>query len=43
MIPNHLIWSNFIIFRLNIQQIPAQHISGLGYTLLPLLWALPDS
>jgi hypothetical protein len=31
MIPNHLIWSNFIIFRLNFQQIAAQHISVLGY------------
>jgi len=42
MIRNHLICSNFI-FKLHITQMPAQHISLLGYRLLPFLWKLPDS
>ena len=35
MIFTHLICSNFIIFRLNTEQLLAQHIPLLGYTLLP--------
>jgi hypothetical protein len=42
MIGTHPICNNFIIFRLNIKQLLAQHILLLGHMSLPSPWELPD-
>jgi hypothetical protein len=33
----------FCYSKLHVKQMPTQHVSLLGYTLLPFLWELPDS